>query len=476
MLSNTTRREQFSQWETSLSSGDISRISIALNDPTIDISSIAGFINQLVFRSGDKIHSSPSNPTKYLREPKKHVFIDIDITKNNVNDRHIPVFSKLLKNRQVHITNINISGAAMSPDKIIEIFIPSIANSSSLSSFLARDCAFCDVHMSALCKAFKTGGRNLKVLDLSQNNISSQGCHYLSDICHALSQLKSLSLAGNPIGSSSTSTSSSPQFGSKSNGTNKFFHTLASTACSLKARRKYFALSSLVLSSCGLGPTTVVGLSELLSLTHIPLSRLNISHNNLGDEGLANILSVCERTDKLKYLDISGTFISGPNANSLIHYLSSTHNLTQVKATHNPIPYGQLLRCKDIIVKRKVTKQFDISQDPMLSPEQCSSLEMHLDPFSENGISVFCKPVVSDGSTSHQLKQQSRVSRPPPDTLESPSPPKRYTPDNSISSSRSSRTAIPTSAHGHVHHSPVGAARYDHGVPVIPGQDTDRDK
>ncbi|XP_026193541.1 putative mediator of RNA polymerase II transcription subunit 26 [Cyclospora cayetanensis] len=142
--------------------------------------------------------------------------------------------------------------------------------------------------------------RGLRTLDLSANNISSEGLSQLLPAVRGLQHLQRLSLDWNPITT-----------GFKRNlpfhlpalaGENLLpsFRCLCDTACCLKA------LELLSLAHCQLGPDTVDDLISVVEKNGKQLRKLNLRNNFLGEECTARLATALKANKHLTDLDITG--------------------------------------------------------------------------------------------------------------------------------------------------------------------------
>eukprot|EP00298_Acanthocystis_sp_HF-20_P012494 c19917_g3_i2.p1 GENE.c19917_g3_i2~~c19917_g3_i2.p1 ORF type:complete len:638 (+),score=323.69 c19917_g3_i2:48-1961(+) len=192
--------------------------------------------------------------------------------------------------------------------------------------------------------------KNLESLDLSDNLITSIGAKELSDSLLKCSSLKKLVINDNPIGDEgvislcnllgNVNSNVSLEILSLHNvnlgdvGGNHFVDSIKKIILNEKKGKKNL-LKEISLQENKIGNSTAIGISQIIS--DLEIKKLNLTKNNIGDEGASSIALALEKSVSIKSFDISENKFSEKGIISLSNAVMKNKSLEFAKLNENQI-------------------------------------------------------------------------------------------------------------------------------------------
>ena len=230
-------------------------------------------------------------------------------------------------------------GLNISHNKIGDNDITHIAaalQKNTMKSFLLVSCGISDVGAELLAKFLSTN-TSLRKLDISHNNIGDNGISHIAAALHLNTVIEELpvvscgiSAVGAELLARSLSTNTSLRkldISHNDIGDNGITHIAAALQ---KNTMKIF-----IFVSCGISDVGAESLAKFLSIT-TSLRKLDISHNDIGDNGITHIAAALQK-NTMKTFTLVSCGISEFGAESLAKFLSINTSLRKLDISCNNI-------------------------------------------------------------------------------------------------------------------------------------------
>lgn len=258
--------------------------------------------------------------------------------RNRISSAGASFLQPLLRQNSI-LQFLSISGTCLSDG--IEFVSLGLSQNKTLVFLDLSNNSLTGRHMENFSKAVVKS--DLKKLNLSQNNISDDGCEYLANMLigayEAGCPLVNLNLSTNGITSKGAGNLFSSlrlncmikEFNASGNnffsGLSQYFPSFLADNC---------VLTTLNLSDCRLRPESLTNVSEGLSKNK-KLENLFLNNNKLLDNGIEQISLGLSKNEALLNIDLSSCQIKGQGAMTLVNCLRSNFTLRYLNLKDNSV-------------------------------------------------------------------------------------------------------------------------------------------
>ena len=200
------------------------------------------------------------------------------------------------------LRSLDLSRSSLADAAVAAQLAEAIGGVGSLEVLRLRACALAGAAADALCLALRaerrdgSAGRRLAELELANNALDADGGRALARALPALPALRTLDLSYNALGT-------------------------AGVAALADALASHGALTSLGLASNQLETDALRSLAGALRTSVAPLAELDVEHNSIGDEALAELLRAVAARGALRQLRLGSNAFTADAANTLAAHL-----------------------------------------------------------------------------------------------------------------------------------------------------------
>ena len=200
------------------------------------------------------------------------------------------------------LRSLDLSRSSLADAAVAAQLAEAIGGVGSLEVLRLRACARAGAAADALCLALRaerrdgSAGRRLAELELANNALDADGGRALARALPALPALRTLDLSYNALGT-------------------------AGVAALADALASHGALTSLGLASNQLETDALRSLAGALRTSVAPLAELDVEHNSIGDEALAELLRAVAARGALRQLRLGSNAFTADAANTLAAHL-----------------------------------------------------------------------------------------------------------------------------------------------------------
>ena len=200
------------------------------------------------------------------------------------------------------LRSLDLSRSSLADAAVAAQLAEAIGGVGSLEVLRLRACALAGAAADALCLALRaerrdgSAGRRLAELELANNALDADGGRALARALPALPALRTLDLSYNALGT-------------------------AGVAALADALASHGTLTSLGLASNQLETDALRSLAGALRTSVAPLAELDVEHNSIGDEALAELLRAVAARGALRQLRLGSNAFTADAANTLAAHL-----------------------------------------------------------------------------------------------------------------------------------------------------------
>ena len=200
------------------------------------------------------------------------------------------------------LRSLDLSRSSLADAAVAAQLAEAIGGVGSLEVLRLRACALAGAAADALCLALRaerrdgSAGRRLAELELANNALDADGGRALARALPALPALRTLDLSYNALGT-------------------------AGVAALADALASHGTLTSLGLASNQLETDALRALAGALRTSVAPLAELDVEHNSIGDEALAELLRAVAARGALRQLRLGSNAFTADAANTLAAHL-----------------------------------------------------------------------------------------------------------------------------------------------------------
>ena len=200
------------------------------------------------------------------------------------------------------LRSLDLSRSSLADAAVAAQLAEAIGGVGSLEVLRLRACALAGAAADALCLALRaerrdgSAGRRLAELELANNALDADGGRALARALPALPALRTLDLSYNALGT-------------------------AGVAALADALASHGTLTSLGLASNQLETDALRSLAGALRTSVAPLAELDVEHNSIGDEALAELLRAVAACGALRQLRLGSNAFTADAANTLAAHL-----------------------------------------------------------------------------------------------------------------------------------------------------------
>ena len=277
-----------------------------------------------------------------------------------VNIRILDDYDNIISSYSVSLSNKKIS------DDMACLIAFGLYNNKKIQNLDLSCNNITDVGVSAIANCFRNQvllKRPLQILDISCNNISDNGAMALSECLKNKCTLQELYLSNNQI-----TTKGAKKIGEaiRVNDTlqklsisdNALCDGIVAISDGLKCNRKLLDLN---ISQCQVSIEGAKVIAEAI-LVNTTLQKLDISHNNLSDDGVINI-SECLKSNRTQDLDLSVNRITNRGAIRIAEAICVNTTLQRLSISHNNISDDGVIVISDSLKKNNSLKECYLSSN-----------------------------------------------------------------------------------------------------------------
>eukprot|EP01104_Vermistella_antarctica_P015519 TRINITY_DN5114_c0_g1_i1.p1 TRINITY_DN5114_c0_g1~~TRINITY_DN5114_c0_g1_i1.p1 ORF type:complete len:1148 (+),score=346.07 TRINITY_DN5114_c0_g1_i1:316-3759(+) len=223
------------------------------------------------------------------------VLDNFDLSKSNVTNRHLSVLADAFDDTKQYLP----------PEEKIDLFEENM----NIVTFNLTDCILPMDTIDPLGKIIAT--QSFKQYLLKRTGITHKYADAIGNYLEKNQSIERLDLEGNPIG----------------------FRGVSKIVKSMKHNP---VLTSLNFSRCGLNEKVSMFMQRMFAANN-KIVHINLSHNKVGDTGMATMVVGMFRNKSLRYLDFSNTGMGAKGGSSLMKWLSGSYQVRGYNIAGNSI-------------------------------------------------------------------------------------------------------------------------------------------